>query len=421
MSLVIVIVFGLLLFLSFPVAHGLVIGSTAGILWGGKLPLFAVIQQLFSPTQSFPLIAIPFFVMAGELMMTGKLGTYLIDFATDLVGRFRGGHAQVSVLGTTLFGGVSGSAVADATALGSVLIPWQKKMGYPAAFCGATMAAASTIDILIPPSIPMILYSLVSNASIGALFVAGILPGLLLAGGFLAVCNISARMRGFPYEKNPIEWRVMASRGLYAMPALLLPVFILVALRFGVATPTEISTIAVSYSLLVSAFLYRDLTWERVRRSIVFGGVATGVVLLLIMGSMAAGWVLTLEQVPERFIEWAKGSFDTQASVIMMMNLMMLAAGMFVDLPAAILLLGPLFVPLAQTFQIDLIQLGIIMVVNLAIGLYTPPVGTTLFIGSMLAKSSIGQTVKELLPFYAVGLLVLGMMSYVPALTIYYK
>jgi tripartite ATP-independent transporter DctM subunit len=419
MTIALTLFFFILLALSFPVAHGLAIGSTlAVVLKGDGLPVFAVVQQMFAPTQSFPLIAIPFFVVSGELMMTGKLGKHLIDFATDLVGRFRGGHAQVSVLGSTLFGGVSGSAVADATALGAVLVPWQKQLGYPAAFCGATIAAASTIDILIPPSIPLILYSLVSNASIGALFFAGILPGLLLAAGFLAVCNVSARLRGFPYEKNPVNWGEMARRGFYALPALMLPVLVLISLRFGVATPTEISTIAVTYSIVVSGLLYRDLTWQRMLRSFCFAGTATGVVMLLIMASTAAGWILTLEQVPERFIEWAKDGFTTPASILMLMNFIMLVAGMFVDLPAAMLLLGPLFVPLAKTYGIDLVQLGIIMVVNLAIGLYTPPVGTTLYIGSMLSKSGIGETVKELMPFYAVAIVVLFMMTYIPALTI---
>jgi TRAP-type transport system large permease protein len=418
MSVILGVVFFLLLSLSFPVSHALIVGATLGVLSSDHLSLFGIIQQLFLPTQSFPLIAIPFFVMAAELMMTGKLGKHLIDFATDLVGRFRGGHAQVSVLGSTLFGGVSGSAVADATALGGLLVPWQIRVGYPRAFCGATIAAASTIDILIPPSIPLILYSLVSNASIGALFFAGIVPGLLLAVGFLAVCNISARLRGFPYDKEPIRWGLMARRGLYAMPALMMPVLVLIALRFGVLTPTEISTTAVVYAMLISGLFYRDLTWHRIKQSVYTSGVATGVVLLLIMASTAAGWILTLEQVPERFLEWAKGNFDTKVTVILLMNFMMLVAGMFIDLPAAILLLAPLFIPLATSYDIDLVQLGVMMVVNLAIGLYTPPVGTTLFIGSMLSKSSIGQTVKELLPFYAVGLLVLALMSYVPALTL---
>lgn len=418
MSLVAACIFFALLALSFPVSHALVIGATVGVLTSDYLTLYGIIQQLFLPTQSFPLVAIPFFVMAATLMMTGKLGNHLIAFATDLVGRFRGGHAQVSVLGSTLFGGVSGSAVADATALGGVLVPWQIKSGYPRAFCGATIAAASTIDILIPPSIPLILYSLTSNASIGALFFVGLLPGILLAVGGLAVCNISARMRDFPYDRTPISWGLMARRGLYATPALLMPVLVLLALRFGVLTPTEISTSAVVYAMLVSGLFYRDLSWERVKDSVYTAGIATGVVLLLIMASTAAGWILTLEQVPERFLNWAKVTFDTKASVILLMNGMMLVAGMFVDLPAAILLLAPLFIPLATSFGIDLVQLGVMMVVNLAIGLYTPPVGTTLFIGSMLSRASIGQTVKELLPFYAVALLVLALISYVPAATL---
>ncbi|WP_305074998.1 TRAP transporter large permease subunit [Propionivibrio sp.] len=221
-----------------------------------------------------------------------------------------------------------------------------------------------------------------------------------------------------PYEKNPVDWGQMARRGVYALPALMLPVFVLVGLRFGFATPTEISTFAVVYSIVVSSVIYRDMTWERITRSLVFAGAASGVVLLLIMGSSCAGWIMTLEQIPERFIEWAQGSIHSQVGVLALMNLLMLFAGMFIDLPAAILLLGPLFVPLANAYHIDLIQLGVMMVVNLAIGLYSPPVGTTLFIGSMLAKASIGQTVKELLPFYGVGLIVLGMMTYIPAMTL---
>jgi tripartite ATP-independent transporter DctM subunit len=419
MSLILVSVFMVLLALSFPVAHALLTGATLGVLASDHLSLFGIIQQVFLPTQSFPLIAIPFFVMAAELMMTGRLGRYLIEFATDLVGRFRGGHAQVSVLGSTLFGGVSGSAVADATALGRLLIPWQIKMGYPRAFCGATIAASATIDILIPPSIPLILYSLVSNASIGALFFAAIIPGLMLAVGFMLVCNISARLRGFPHDTNPLSWRLMAKRGLFAMPALLMPVLVLLALRFGVLTPTEISTTAVVYAMLVSGLFYRDLTWKRIEHSLYTAGVATGVVLLLIMASTSAGWILTLEQVPDRFLEWAKGTFESRFGVIMLMNIMMFVAGMFIDLPAAMLLLAPLFIPIAVAYDIDLVQLGVMMVVNLAIGLYSPPVGTTLFIGSMIAKAPIGQTVKELIPFYVVGIGVLALMSYIPALTLH--
>jgi tripartite ATP-independent transporter DctM subunit len=418
MSLLMIIAFAVLMVLSFPVAYALTIAASVALFATEQVPMLAVVQQMFAPTQSFPMIAIPFFVMAGDLMMAGKLGQALIEFATDLVSRFRGGHAQVSVLGSTLFGGVSGSAVADATALGSILIPWQKKVGYPKAFCGATIAASSTIDILIPPSIPLILYSLVSNVSIGALFYAGILPGILLAVGFLAVCNISARLRGFPYEKKPLAWGVMGRRALYASPALLMPVFVLLALRFGVATPTEISTVAVVYAMICAAFIYRDLNLKRVYHAMITAGLATGVVMLLIMASSVVGWMLTLDQVPEAIVQWAKQFVHSKEAMLMLINVVLLVAGMFLDLPAAILLLGPLLIPLANTFGIDLLQLGIVVVVNLAIGLYTPPVGTTLFIGATLAKAKIGDTVKELLPFYAVALLILLCFTYIPALTL---
>lgn len=418
MSLLMIIAFAVLMVLSFPVAYALTIAASVALFATEQVPMLAVVQQMFAPTQSFPMIAIPFFVMAGDLMMAGKLGQALIEFATDLVSRFRGGHAQVSVLGSTLFGGVSGSAVADATALGSILIPWQKKVGYPKAFCGATIAASSTIDILIPPSIPLILYSLVSNVSIGALFYAGILPGILLAVGFLAVCNISARLRGFPYEKKPLAWGVMGRRALYASPALLMPVFVLLALRFGVATPTEISTVAVVYAMICAAFIYRDLNLKRVYHAMITAGLATGVVMLLIMASSVVGWMLTLDQVPEAIVQWAKQFVTSKEAMLMLINVVLLVAGMFLDLPAAILLLGPLLIPLANTFGIDLLQLGIVVVVNLAIGLYTPPVGTTLFIGATLAKAKIGDTVKELLPFYAVALLILLCFTYIPALTL---
>lgn len=418
MSLLMIIAFAVLMVLSFPVAYALTIAASVALFATEQVPMLAVVQQMFAPTQSFPMIAIPFFVMAGDLMMAGKLGQALIEFATDLVSRFRGGHAQVSVLGSTLFGGVSGSAVADATALGSILIPWQKKVGYPKAFCGATIAASSTIDILIPPSIPLILYSLVSNVSIGALFYAGILPGILLAVGFLAVCNISARLRGFPYEKKPLAWGVMGRRALYASPALLMPVFVLLALRFGVATPTEISTVAVVYAMICATFIYHDLSLRRVYHAMITAGLATGVVMLLIMASSVVGWMLTLDQVPEAIVQWAKQFVHSKEAMLMLINLVLLVAGMFLDLPAAILLLGPLLIPLANTFGIDLLQLGIVVVVNLAIGLYTPPVGTTLFIGATLAKAKIGDTVKELLPFYAVALLILLCFTYIPALTL---
>lgn len=418
MSLVLSLVFFGLLVLSVPVAHTLVIASGASLWADGALPLLLVVQQMFAQTQSFPLLALPFFVLAGELMMTGKLGQGLIGFASATVGHYRGGLASTTVVGSVVFGGVSGSAVSDASALGSVLIPWQKREGYPAGFAAANNAAAATIAILIPPSIPMILYALVSNVSVGALFVAGVLPGLMLAAGFLLVCNVSARLRGFPVTHQRLPRGEVWGLALRALPALAMPVLILACLRFGVATPTEVSVMAVLYALLVATLVYRDMTVARFLGAMVNAGRATGVVMLVIMASAAVGWIMTFVQAPQAFATWATGTLQEPWLILLAMNAIMLGAGMFIDLPAAILLLGPIFVPLAQSIGLDLVQLGVIMVLNLAIGLYTPPVGTTLFISTTIARVPILRATVELLPFYAVGLTVLLLFSYIPGLTL---
>lgn len=418
MIAVLIVTFFGLMFLAVPVGHVLVAAASASVLASGSLPLMIVVQQMFQQTQSFPMLALPFFILAGSLMMSGRLGEKMIAFATLLVQRYRGGLTSTSVVGSCVFGGVSGSAVADATAIGGMLIPWQKQQGYPPAYCAANNSAASTIAILIPPSIPLILYSLVSDVSVSALFYAGVLPGLVLTSGFVLVNNISARMRGFPFEKIPFDGAKFRQLLLEASPALAMPLFILLFLRFGVATPTEVSVLAVLYSLAAGVFIYRDMTWARFYHAVIAAGVATGVVMLVIMASAVIGWIMTYAQVPQTFSQWALGVLKEPWLIILAMNLIMLVAGMFIDLPAAILLLGPIFVPLAKVIGLDLTQLGIVMVLNLAVGLYTPPVGTTLFISASIARTKIIETTKELAPFYLMALAILFAFSYVPALTL---
>lgn len=398
-----------------PIAHALLVAALAAAATSERVPLDLLVQQMVAQVQSFPLIAIPFFMLTGTLMMGGKLGAALVGMLSTLIGRVHGGPAQVGVLSSTLFGGVSGSAVADASAIGSLLIPWHKRLGYPPAFSAATLAAAATIDILIPPSIPMILFALTANASIAALFVAGILPGLLLCAGFMFVCWWVGRRRNFPRDTTPIERARFRKDLRYSTPALLLPVLIVVFLRFGIATPTEVAVLSTLYAGAVSALIYRDLTWKRLNAAVTEAGLATGVVLLVIMASAAIGWLLTFDQMPQHIAEWVLTNVHAGWLVILLMNLLMLAVGMFIDLPAAVLLLTPVFLPLAQSIGMDATQLGVMMVVNLAIGLYTPPVGTTLFITSAVAKVKVGQTVRELGPFYLVAFAVLALVSYVPA------
>ncbi|OQM76979.1 TRAP transporter large permease [Manganibacter manganicus] len=418
MIIVLAISFFVLVLLSVPVGHVLVIASGLSVLSSDFLPLNLVVQQMFSQTQSFPMLALPFFILAGSLMMSGTLGRNLIDFAGAIVQRYRGGLASITVVGSAVFGGVSGSAVADATALGSMLIPWQKKEGYPAGFIAANNSASAMIAILIPPSIPLILYSLVSGVSVGALFAAGVLPGLMITAAFVAVCNLSARMRGFPYERKSFEWSKFGLLTLRAGPALVMPILILVLLRFGFATPTEVSVIATVYALLVGVLVYRDMTLARLKSAVLSAGVATGVVMLVIMGSAIIGWLLTFAQIPQIFAQWCVDTLQEPWLIILAMNLIMLIVGMFIDLPAAILLLGPIFVPLANAIDLDLTQLGIMMVLNLAIGLFTPPVGTTLFISSSIARVSIFHATRELMPFYVAAFGILMLFSFVPFLTI---
>ncbi len=398
-----------------PIAHALLMGAMAAAATSDRVPLDLLVQQMVAQVQSFPLIAIPFFMLTGSLMMGGRLGEALVGVLSALIGRFHGGPAQVGVMSSTLFGGVSGSAVADASAIGSLMIPWHRRLGYPPAFSAATLAAAATIDILIPPSIPMILFALSANASIAALFVAGIVPGLLMCAGFMGVCWWVGRRRGFPRDTTPFAWPAFRRHLLYASPALLLPVLIIVFLRLGIATPTEVAVLSTLYAGLVSAAIYRDLGWRRLNDAVVHAGLATGVVLLVIMASSAIGWLLTFDRMPDGIVQWVQSHVHSAWLVIVLMNLLMLFIGMFIDLPAAVLLLTPVFVPLAQSIGMDMTQLGIMMVVNLALGLYTPPVGTTLFITSSLARVKVGQTVRELIPFYLVALAMLALVSYVPA------
>lgn len=415
MSALILLVFMGAACIAMPIAHALLIAAMAAAATSDRVPLDLLVQQMVAQVQSFPLIAIPFFMLTGSLMMGGKLGAALVGVLSALIGRFHGGPAQVGVLSSTLFGGVSGSAVADASAIGSLMIPWHKRLGYPAAFSAATLASAATIDILIPPSIPLILYALSANASIAALFVAGILPGLVMCGGFMFMCWWVGKRRNFPRDRSPFDLTAFRTHLLYALPAVLLPVLIVVFLRFGIATPTEVAVLSTLYAGVVSAVVYRDLGLRRLHDAVVHAGLATGVVLLVIMASAAIGWLLTFDQMPQGIVAWVGDNVHQAWLVIFMMNLMMLFVGMFIDLPAAVLLLTPVFVPLATAVGMDLTQLGIMMVVNLAIGLYTPPVGTTLFITSALAKVKVGQTVRELGPFYLVAFGVLALVSYVPA------
>ncbi|WP_037087835.1 TRAP transporter large permease subunit [Neorhizobium vignae] len=419
MTILMIIVFCVLMMMAVPVGYALIISAGVAVLFNGYLPLSIVAQQIYDQTQSFPMLALPFFMLAGTLMLGGELGRQLLELASHAMQRWRGGPLSTTVVSSVVFGGVSGSAVANASALGSVLIPWQKKHGFPPALCAANNATSAVIDVLIPPSIPMILFSLVSGVSVANLFVAGILPGMLMAASFVFVCWFVSVRRGYAAQASETSRRQLATLALKSLPAVLLPVLIIFFLRFGLATPTEVAVLSVVYSLALSLVYYRDLTWKRFCDNVVEAGVATGVVMLVIMGSAAVGWVLTFDQAPQQMADWVAANISSPIVIILMMNILMLIVGMPLDMPPAILLLGPIFVPLADAIGLDRVQLGLMMVINLGIGLYTPPIGTTLFISSSIAKSPLGETTRELWPFFSMAMALLLAVSFIPALTLY--
>lgn len=419
MTFLMLAIFAVLLVLAFPVGYALIVSSGIAAVTAGSMPSATIVVKIFQPSQSFPLLAIPFFVLSGNLMMGGTLGKKLIEFATALVGRMHGGLGQVSVVGSTIFGGVSGSAVAEASALGSMLIPWQKREGYPAPFAAAAIASSSVIAGLIPPSIPLIIFATVSDQSIASLFLAGLVPGLMLCVGFMLVCYFSGRIRNFPRLLNKVTAIEFLKITFYALPALAMPLFIVILLRAGIATPTEVSVMAVFYGLVVSLLIYRDVNLKRLFDALVHTAITTGVVMLVISASNMVGYVLTVEAIPKAVAEWALETLKNPLMILLMMNIIMLVVGMFLDLPAAILLLGPTFVAIGNAIGLDLIQLGIMMAVNLSIGLFTPPVGTTLFVAAAISRESIGAIARELLPFYLVALIVLMLVTYFPSLTMY--
>ena len=479
MSLVAALVFIVLLCIAVPVAHALLLASGAAMVYEEPLFLFEAVLNLYQPTSSFPMLAIPFFILAGDLMMSGRFGDYLIRLAKTLVGAMRGGLAQVSVLGSLFFGGVSGSAVADASALGNALIPVQKKQNYPAGYPAAVNAASSTISVLIPPSIPLILYGLVTETSIPMLFLAGIVPGAALTIMLLAIGHVIAKIRNLPaspmdepgavrmpdlfdrrdaviivvasgslltlaltgvlpplaavllaiatmlihtcFVSRRFRWRNIPAYLFKALPALFMPLMIVFLARGGVATPTEISVFAVAYALLVGVFIYRDLTPAVMLRAILTAGMMTGVIMLIIMGSSVLQWILSYESVPENMARLMLETLKSPWAIIIGMNIIMILIGAFLDLPAAILLLAPIFSGVAAQIGMDPIQLGIMMVVNLAIGLYTPPVGTTLFVSVAIERVSIGKVVLHLLPFYLVALLTLCLVGFVPEFTLLFR
>ncbi len=411
--------FMLLMLVGMPVAYALGLASLVGALWI-DLPLDAVMIQVASGVNKFSLLAIPFFVLAGALMAEGGMSRRLVAFAGVLVGFVRGGLSLVNILASTFFGGISGSAVADTASIGSVLIPEMERKGYPRDFSAALTVSGSIQAILIPPSHNMVIYSMAAggSVSIAALFLAGLLPGLLLGAMLAAYCLYVARKKNFP-KGDVIPLKQALKICTEAMWGLMTMVIILGGIMSGVFTANESASIAVIWSFFVTMFIYRDYKWRDLPK-LVHRTVKTVTVVMILIGFAASfGYVMTLMQIPLKITTMFTSLTSNTYLILFYINIMLLILGTLMDMAPLILILTPILLPVVKTLGVDPVHFGIIIMVNLGIGLLTPPVGSVLFVGSAVGKLTIEKLVSAMYPFFGVLLLLLGLVTYWPALTLW--
>ena len=402
-----------------PVAYALGLASLLGALWI-DLPLDAVMIQMASGVNKFSLLAIPFFVLAGALMAEGGMSRRLVAFASVLVGFVRGGLSVVNILASTFFGGISGSAVADTASIGSVLIPEMERKGYPRDFSTAVTVSGSVQAILIPPSHNMVIYSMAAggSVSVAALFLAGLLPGLLLGAMLAAYCLYVARKRNFP-KGDVIPLRQALAICGEAMWGLMTMVIILGGIMTGIFTANESASIAVIWAFFVTMFIYRDYKWRDLPK-LLHRTVKTVTVVMILIGFAASfGYVMTLMQIPLKITTLFTSMSSNPYVILLYINIMLLILGTLMDMAPLILILTPILLPVVKTLGVDPVHFGIIIMVNLGIGLLTPPVGSVLFVGSAVGKLTIEALVKAMYPFFGVLLVLLALVTYWPSLTLW--
>ncbi|MCB4771886.1 TRAP transporter large permease [Ancylobacter sp. Lp-2] len=402
-----------------PIAFCLGISSLATVLYLG-LPPIVVFQQLNSGINVFAMMAIPFFIFAGDLMVRGGIALRLIRFAAGLVGHLRGGLGQVNIVASTLFGGISGSAVADASAVGGLMIPQMAKRGYDRDYAVNVTVNAAIIALLIPPSHNMILYSIAAggNVSVADLFTAGVVPGLLLALSLMVTAWWVAKRRGYPSEPFP-GFGKLGFYLLSSIPGLLLIAIIFGGVRSGVFTATESSCIAVLYALLVAVLVYRELDWSGFVEA-TLGAVRTTAMVLLVIGAAASfGWLMAYLQVQQSTIALIRSVSEDPIMVLLLINIVLLFLGTFMDMAPMIIICTPVLLPVVKAFGIDPVHFGVVMILNAGIGLNTPPVGTVLFVGCAVGGISIREAMRTIWPFFGASVFVLLLVTYVPALSLW--
>ena len=409
----------LLLFaIGMPVAFAMVISAAAAFFSLGNVPLMVLPQRMVTGADSFPLMAIPFFLLAGNLMIAGGLTEKLSKLATVLVGHLRGGLAQVNVVNSMVMGGMTGSAIADAVSDCRILVPVMVKSGYSARFSAALSGATSVIAPLIPPSIPFIIYGSVAGVSIGQLFLAGAIPGILMGIYLMVAVNIIARRRNFPRGTRPTLRGILAALRTSGPPLMLL-VIILGGILAGVFTPTEAGAVAVLYALLLTMVFYRSVRPQAVPKILLETGVQTGVIMLVIAAAAPFSWLLAREQVGESIVALLSFIGDNELLFLLLLNITLLILGMFLDATALMIIVVPVLIPVFLALGLDPVHMGVVVVMNLMIGLVTPPFGLVMFVVCSILKVRIAEFSREIWPFLLALILTLLTITYIPDLVLF--
>ncbi len=405
--------------LGLPIGHAMIAGSIFYLLLAGQDLSIAAEQLLNGMYTNYVILAVPLFILAAELMNIGSMTERLLRFCDALVGRFRGGLAQVNIVQSVIFAGMSGSAIADAAGTGRMMQAMMTKDGkYPPSFAAALTAVSSVIGPIIPPSIPMVLYALVSDASIGFLFLGGVIPGLLMAGAQMIIVAQAARRRNFPIEP-PIPLRQLPGITWRAFPALMMPVVLLGGIYGGATTPTEAAAVAAAYALAVSALLYRSVTGPALYASLAYSARTTASIGMLIAGALVFNYVVTIENIPETVKALLSSWNLTPLTFLLLVNLILLVLGFLLEGTAILLIVVPVLIPTAKALGIDMVHFGVIVVVNIMMGLITPPYGLLLFIMTNITGVPLRDIVRECMPFLAAMIVALALITLIPDLTLW--
>ena len=409
----------LLVAIAMSIPIGITLGIATVIVMGfsSDIPLMMIAQKSVTGLDSFPLLAIPFFILAGALMCTGGISRRLVALAESLVGYIVGGLAMVTVLACMFFAAISGSGPATVSAIGSFMIPSMKEKNYDAGFAAAITAAAGTIGVIIPPSVPFVIYCVVAQASIGDMFIAGIIPGIIIGIALMAVCYFTAKKRNYVTMAERPKFSVVAKAFKESFWAMLVPVIILGGIYGGIFTPTEAAVVAVVYSIIIGKFVYKELTMKELYNCLKTTGLINGATSFLIGLSMAFASYLAMAQIPAMIASWLTGFAHNPYLLLLIINVFLLVVGCFVDNIAAVIILTPILLPVVKTIGIDPIHFGLIITVNLACGFISPPYGINLFVASAISGESIESISRNIIPAFVAMVLCLMLFTYFPVIS----